>query len=141
MPKETIEFDSPAEAVAVAERLNKEFPKGVPPALLVGKYVNSWKSETTVNPQTEEKVTEKKTEISETQQQPVINAKTKSETVKVESEKKSPKETFEMTQEEFVSQKKDKTKRLGHDSFVLNGVQIYQNPTSDDYIQIKKDVS
>ena len=44
-PMANIKFDTPVEAVKIAERINKEYPNGVPPALLIEKVVDGWRKE------------------------------------------------------------------------------------------------
>ena len=45
-----------------------------------------------------------------------------------------------MTRQEFESQRNDETKKLGHDVFYINGVEVIQNPTSSDIRQVNKEV-
>jgi hypothetical protein len=45
LPASNIEFDNANDAVIIAERIQRDYPNGVPPALLVDKYVDNLKKE------------------------------------------------------------------------------------------------
>ena len=72
-----------------------------------------------------------------TEQQKTDEALITPETQEVAPEAKQP---WEMTREEYTSQRKDKTKQLENDVFYINGVEVIQNPTSSDMRQLNKEV-